>query len=240
MTTWAKHVGLQNLEVSQATQILESCVNVRDLAIWILVGPHEPLRNIIRNLPVHRLHVDIERFFSEDPTEGPKLDSFNFDHIPFMNLTHLHILLLPIVPWVQWKSIALLPRLSHLAIDQWHPEFTRRVLEERKSLNLLVIVSSVNGICPSYHNSELRTILQRDPRVAELIESQWIASWERGALTGNDIWTRAEAARAERQEERRQRRRGVVPVLEDFCDLVIYPPALPYNDLDYALEPEYN
>jgi len=232
MSTWAKHVGLQNLTVSQATQILESCINVQDLALWIIAGSHEPLREIIRSLPVQRLHVDIERFSSEDPMEGPKPDRFKFDHIPLMNLTHLHILLLPIVPWVQWQSIALLPRLSHLAIDGYHVEFTKKVLEECKSLNLLVIISSVNGIWPSYHNSVLYSTIRRDPRLIELIESLLIASWERGAFTGNDIWTRAEAARAEKQEERRQRRRGVA--LEDFSDLNIYPSALPYDDLDVA------
>jgi len=206
MTSWAKHVGLQNLKVSQAIQILESCVNVQDLALWIIVGPHEPLRKIIRNLPVQRLHVDIERFFSEDPIDGPKLGRFNFDHIPLINITHLHIFLLPIVPWAQWKSIALLPRLSHLAIDNWHPEFIRKVLEECKSLNLLVVVSSR---ITSY---DFDPISRRDPRLTELIESQWIASWERGALTGNDIWSRAEAARAEKREERRRRHRGVFPL----------------------------
>jgi len=189
MTTWAKYVGLQNMKVSQAMEILESCINVRDLALWILVGPHKPLRQIIPNLPVRRLHVDIERFFSEDPIAGCRRDLFTFDHIPLMNLTHLHILLFPAVPWSQWKSIALLPSLSHLAIDTWDIEFTKRALEECKSLELLVIILVLTQRA---NCSELRAI---DPRVVQLVESQWIQSWETGALTGNDIWTRAEVAR---------------------------------------------
>ena len=211
MTSWAKHVGLQNLTVSKATEILESCVNVRDLALWINIGPHEPLLKIIRHSPVQRLHVDIERLFSEDPTEGPNLSRFNFDHIPLMNLTHLHILLLPIVPWAQWKSIALLPRLTHLTIDSWHAEFIRRALAECKSLNLLVIISS--WIWPSYQKSEPYNILRKDPRLTELVETEWIASWESGTLTGNDIWTRAEAEAARRREEKKRRRRGIVSLV---------------------------
>lgn len=197
MTGWAKYVGLQNMKVSQAMEILESCINVRDLALWILIGPHKPLREIIPNLPVRRLHVDIERFFSEDPGAafqpqplGRKLDPFTFDHIPLINLTHLHILLFPVVPWSQWKSIALLPSLSHLAIDNWDIEFAKKVLEECKSLERLVIILAVNERSKS---SELHAM--DDPRLVQLVESRWIQSWETGALTGNDIWARAEVAR---------------------------------------------
>ena len=195
MTVWAKHVGLQNMKVSQAVEILESCINVRDLALWILIGPHKPLRQILPNLPVRRLHVDIERFFSEDPIAGSKLDLFTFDHIPLMNLTHLHILLFPhVLPWSQWKSIALLPSLSHLAIDDWDPEFMKRALEECKSLDLLVIILT---------ESESLELHATDPRLVQLDESQWIQSWETGALTGKDIWTRAEAARKREETDAR-------------------------------------
>jgi hypothetical protein len=163
MTAWAKYVALQNMKVSQAMEILESCINVRDLALWILIGPHKPLRQIIPNLPVRRLHVDIERFFSEDPIAGCRHDLFTFDHIPLMNLTHLHILLFPAVPWSQWKSIALLPSLSHLAIDKWDIEFTKRALEECKSLELVIILAAKTQC------SELRAM---DPRLVQLVESQ--------------------------------------------------------------------
>jgi hypothetical protein len=132
---------------------------------------------------------------------GSMPDRFNFDHIPLMNLTHLLILLLPIVPWAQWKSIALLPKLSHLAVDVWHPEFIGKVLEECKSLNLLVIISPET--MPSYRtsNSRLYGIFKADPRFNELISipPEWITSWERGALTGNDIWSRVEAARGSQE-----------------------------------------
>jgi hypothetical protein len=191
MTAWAKYVALQNMNVSQAMEILESCINVRDLALWILIGPHKPLRQIIPNLPVRRLHVDIERFFSEDPIAGCRHGLFTFDHIPLMNLTHLHILLFPAVPWSQWKSIALLPSLSHLAIDNWDIEFTKRALEECKSLELLAIILAAKTQCSELH--------AMDPRLVQLVESQWIQSWETGALTGNDIWTRAEVARKRRK-----------------------------------------
>lgn len=198
MTVWAKYVGLQNMKVSQAMEILESCVNVRDLALWILIGPHKPLRKIIPNLPVRRLHVDIEKFFSEDPIASCRRDLFTFDHIPLMNLTHLHILLFPAVPWSQWKSIALLPSLSHLAIDNWDMEFTKRALEECKSLELLVIIlvaKTQRSKCSERH--------AMDPRLVQLVESQRLQSWETGALTGNDIWTRAEVARKREEIEAR-------------------------------------
>ncbi|KIM45642.1 hypothetical protein M413DRAFT_24797 [Hebeloma cylindrosporum] len=190
MTAWGKHVGLQNMKVSQAMEILESCINVQDLALWIIIGSHKPLRQIIPTLPVRRLHVDIERFFSEDPSVGPRRDLFTFDHIPLMNLTHLHILLFPTVPWAQWKSIALLPSLSHLAIDGWDVEFTKEALEKCKSLELFVVINVLRT-----HFQELQ---DTDSRLVTLAESQWIQSWETGALTGNDIWTRAELARKQR------------------------------------------
>jgi len=189
MTAWAKHVGLQNMKVSQAMEILESCSNVRDLALWIIIGPHKLLRQIIPNLPVRRLHVDVERFFSEDPNAGCRLDLFNFDHIPLMNLTHLHILLFPAVPWSQWKSIALLPNLSHLGVDSWNLGFTKKALEECKSLTRLVIILT------TVERQKSVKLHAMDPRLVLLVESQWIQSWETGAITGNDIWTRAEMAR---------------------------------------------
>jgi len=189
MTACATHVGLQNMKVSLAVEILESCINVRDLALWIIIGHHKLLRQIIPNLPVRRLHVDIERFFREDPDAGCRLDLFNFDHIPLMNLTHLHILVFPAVPWSQWKSIALLPNLSHLAIDCWNLGFTKQALEECKSLTCFVIALPRAG---QHKSVKLHAM---DPRLVLLAESQWIQSWGKGARTGNDIWTRAEMAR---------------------------------------------
>jgi hypothetical protein len=197
MTAWAKHIGLQNMKVSQAMEILESCTNVRDLALWIIIGPHKPLRQIIPNLPVRRLHVDIKRFFSEDPTALWQPDLFTFDHIPLINLTHLHILLFAPLPWSQWKSIALLPSLSHLAIDNWNIEFVKKALEECKSLELLVIIFSTT---PRSKSLEFHAM---DPRLVLLAESRWIQSWETGALTGNDIWVRAEVARKRLEAEAR-------------------------------------
>lgn len=151
---YVRQIMLQQVTVNEAMDVLKACPNVHHLAMW-LVDDNEsqmPLILILKNLPIRSLSLCIEDLFNPRPTVWNPF--FVFDHRPFQHLTHLKIIQLYEREWAKWEGLALLPKLTHLALDNnTGAALIPKIFEKCKTLKLLVLfIGHLNIAFPvDYH-----------------------------------------------------------------------------------------
>ncbi|KAF8149383.1 hypothetical protein B0H34DRAFT_184801 [Crassisporium funariophilum] len=184
----AKHVLLQDMEGQDAAEILSLCTNVEDLALWVLSDIGDQLPSVISSLPMKRLSIDVQALLTPSPSPLTQSE-FKFDETLFTNLTHLDIISGEEWPWNNWKRLALIPRLTHLALNgEIRTEFMRGVLDECLALEVLVVLASVIDL-----NLQSQIGGLQDDRLVRMdrIEDP-IGHWAAGARGEEDFWITAE------------------------------------------------
>ncbi|KAF9483105.1 hypothetical protein BDN70DRAFT_874154 [Pholiota conissans] len=182
---WVNHILLQNRTAHEIKQVLEACPNVSNLALWIIHGSCTPLISTLENLPqLNRLSFDPTSFFVNFTPDF----SVEFDQPMFRNLTHLEIINVS-SSWTKWRQLALLPKLTHLALANVADQtFIDRILNECALLEVFVMF-----YMDLYTLGDLVSLVQKDPRVVLLLSVvDHLAHWEDGARGGTDFWVTAE------------------------------------------------
>ncbi|KAF8196574.1 hypothetical protein BJ912DRAFT_923403 [Pholiota molesta] len=204
---WVRHILLQNRPAHEIQQVLDACPHVADLALWIVHGACTPLIGTLERLPaLRRLSFDPTAFFVSVPTSGGggggggAADDFSiaFAQPMFRNLTHLEIINVS-SSWAKWRQLALLPRLTHLALANVADQhFIDRILQECALLEVVVMF-----YLDLYSLGENVSFVQKDRRVV-LLRSvvDHLEHWEVGARGGVDFWVTAERRVAEGEKMR--------------------------------------
>ncbi|KAJ7486824.1 hypothetical protein FB451DRAFT_1228123 [Mycena latifolia] len=169
--------------------IVSTCRNVENLHIMPLadIEPGDDTLASI-NMPLRHLYCDFD-----DLCSVVLFESFSLP--PFSRLTHLELFhgLTNNTDFIAWSDVAELAHLSHLSFDI-HTLVTvfEYLLTTCKSLRALVI------LCPPPRTAvELQT-LAKDPRFVMMVVEDYTGDWQRGILTGDDYWSRADAFIAQR------------------------------------------
>ncbi|KAF8201877.1 hypothetical protein K438DRAFT_1965329 [Mycena galopus ATCC 62051] len=162
---------------------LASCSAVQNLALLYSAEPdHLPL---LSAMPLCRLCISLKDVF-------PRTD-IDFFHSIFSHLTHLELRdHLEGATWAQWKGLALIPNLTHLAC--WM-ERSIAILEGALAAcpRLQVLVYLYWG--GAGIGLEL---LAHDIRFLCILAPNSVADWQIGASGGDDFWVRAETFIAQR------------------------------------------
>ncbi|KAJ7847265.1 hypothetical protein B0H14DRAFT_3676625 [Mycena olivaceomarginata] len=166
----------------EVTTIISACPAVENIYIFPL--PDSTSSNITFDMiPPGRLHCPDKR---DIPFES-------FGHPFFRNLTHFSMEISlhedDVNDFAAWTVLSTLPRLTHLAIFDLPPE--NQIFE---SLHALVI-----HYPPSNQYVGLsEEPLSQDPRFVMTSLESYREGWQRGALTGEDFWARADGFIAKR------------------------------------------
>ena len=150
---YVRQVLLHRLSVGEVMDVLKACPNVHHLALCIVHNyeNQKSLIPILQDLPIRSLSIDLRSLAIdlEDLFPSPKA-LFVFDRKPFQHLTHLRIIS-PQDQWAQWMGLALLPKLTHLALTG-HTAATLipKIFEECKALKLLVLFTQLNSHLDDY------------------------------------------------------------------------------------------
>ena len=189
---WVHHILLHIRPVEEIAQILTACPNVHDLALWIIRGNGAHLLPILARLPLRRLSFDPSSFFCSS-AEAPDC-IVPLTQAPFDALTHLEVINVS-GGWNLWHELALLPRLTHLALEgsQIEEALIERALAECAALEVLVLpyADDLHAAGDELQMAEM----QKDPRVVVLLYSNTggcLDEWEIGAGGGEDFWITAE------------------------------------------------
>ena len=200
---YAKHVLVQGVSASVAYEVLQSCVNVKNLMLWS--AEHRNLKQLIFSLPVERLSVNVLELtgFDKDTTDttgaGDLEENFVFDHTYFVNLTHLDVVYVPksVRSWDRWKNLALLPRLTHLSFYASTVDMVKNTLKECEKLKLLVLIfqEDVTEHGDEVGNGKFPSGIFDDCRVVQMADrpsDEWVEDWISGAHGKGDFWLEAE------------------------------------------------
>jgi hypothetical protein len=186
-----------SFEEEQAIIVLETCINVENLAYGGSVYTWDTIVSLLHSPRLRRLSIELPRP-APTPEHARKLT-------PVMKqLTHLDVLSV----WPHVAVLDLVPNLTHLALDfqergeQHLPLLT--ALCERQTVSVVAFIvrnqrDVESGIVEGFGAfEEVRFIpLLFEP---DLVSSDWIAS----TAGGKDMWWRAEEAVKRRIRELRQ------------------------------------
>ncbi|KAF8201874.1 hypothetical protein K438DRAFT_1758143 [Mycena galopus ATCC 62051] len=136
-------------------------------------------------MPLRRLCISLKAVFPRD--------GIDFLHSLFSHLTHLELRdYLKDPTWAQWKGLALIPNLTHLAFLVGRPvAIFEGALAACSRLQVLVYLCwGGTGIGLEQLAHDTRFVCIRAPNFA--------ADWQIGASGGDDFWVRAERFIAQR------------------------------------------
>lgn len=175
-----QNVLLQKRSATEIASVLECCPNVHNLALWIIQGTCSHLIPILEKMPLRKFSFDPSYFFENYAADL----SIPFNQPIFLNLTHLEIINAT-SSWSKWKQLALLPKLTHLAVaGMVNQQLIDHVLEGCTALELFIMFYLTMGFLVG----EL-TFPQKDDRVVLLksVEDH-LDHWEKGARGEEDFW----------------------------------------------------
>ena len=184
---WVHHILLQCRPVDEIAQVLTACPNVHNLALWIVRGDGACLVPILARLPLRRLSFDPRSLFYY-PSAGAPDGVVPLGQKPFDALTHLQIIN-ACGAWDVWGELALLPRLTHLALEGSAIEeaLVERALAECAAVEVLIQRYADDDEYPYVEK------VQKDSRVVLLyVIEECLDEWEVGAGGGEDFWVTAE------------------------------------------------
>ncbi|KAJ6476697.1 hypothetical protein C8R47DRAFT_657358 [Mycena vitilis] len=169
---------------TEGQSILSLCTGIENL--WIFeIYPH--LLPLVNDLPLKRLHCGFYCLLA--------LQRLDFTRRLFSRLTHYEVIDYPSeADFEVWRGLALIPNLTHLAFNGLSCLFLLPfVLEECRSLQLLVVLNGDNGGAERVADHADGRKLLRDPRFVVMQCEEYEKDWQMGAATGADYWARAEA-----------------------------------------------
>ncbi|KAJ7493059.1 hypothetical protein B0H11DRAFT_2007061 [Mycena galericulata] len=179
-----RNLMLIQISSDDAELIISACSDVQNLYILATGELHTSTRIYplgLDTMVLTHLYCNPSNIFAP---QYPR-----FAHPLFATITHLELFHLDDDDESR-KSLALLPRLTHLAYDTSSLWPCKQLLEECKSLRVLICLRS-----PSRRPDQP---VVEDPRFVMMLVERYIADWQRGILTGRDFWTRAEEFIAKR------------------------------------------
>ncbi|KAJ7686303.1 hypothetical protein B0H17DRAFT_1072241 [Mycena rosella] len=184
-----RNVMFQHLNAGEIDSILSACSGLHNMHA---LGCEDPTA-FPDSLRLRRLHCD------NDDHPALKLSSRHITHLElFIGLT-LDYDLYEDDP-TQWSAVTRLPHLTHLSLNfKSLLPVCLHLLDACNSLCALIILRS----SPAYPVPET---LAGDPRFVMMELPQRTADWQRGILTGDDYWARADAFIAKRRSGEIDRR----------------------------------
>ena len=193
-TANARHVLLISVQSSLAVEILQGCRHVSHLFLSfedMESEDQERLLTLIHDLAVERLFCDALKL-----TSPLCVTEAEFDHTYLVNLTHLNISSLPSRSrnWSKWKNLALLPRLTHLALQASTLDLAEQILKECKKIRLLILFYSFEFEHDGEYYSAFRTPdegIMCDKRIVQMPDMNtmdWIDDWKKGDTDEPDFW----------------------------------------------------
>ncbi|KAF8655007.1 hypothetical protein AX16_003311 [Volvariella volvacea WC 439] len=215
-TRHVRHVLIQGENHQDLEISLQKYHNVQDLALWNGIPPKSfsLISSIIRSPDrtvstrgLLRLSVSLTEWFPNNDVD--------FNHEIMKDLTHLDALGDP-VEWKQGNNFACLKNLRYLMFSDAYRglgEDIRKCLEECEALEIVVVYQLDNFRSEDSQSGlieelpKLRRKVGPDGIVEELPEDRvvvfpyeetqyghfsWLDDWVRGALGGDDLWSRAE------------------------------------------------
>ncbi|KAJ7708563.1 hypothetical protein B0H14DRAFT_3024004, partial [Mycena olivaceomarginata] len=168
--------------------VLASCSAIQNLVLGPSLWPdHLPF---LLTMPLRCLSTAIANAF---PTI-----TVDFMHPLFLNLTHLELMdRLEDAPWEEWKGLALIPNVTHLAfLMQKSLAIFQGALDTCPALQILVYLDNYFGDMV-YYGIDLQPLAQ-DTRFVCMHALLFALDWQIGARGGDDFWVRAERFIAQR------------------------------------------
>ncbi|KAJ7651341.1 hypothetical protein FB45DRAFT_890315 [Roridomyces roridus] len=166
-------------EEVQLDGILLACPRVQNLFVLWPSEHDKPNKATLDALPLRQLYCEIDELAPTTPFSRPF----------FSNISHLELFSTP--NQTEWMGLVRLPRLTHLALNQYNDALCHLVLKDCNSLCLLVVLTP-----PGPHTDYS---VGADPRFVMMELSDYIEDWQRGALHGHGYWARAEDFIAKRR-----------------------------------------
>ncbi|KAJ7651349.1 hypothetical protein FB45DRAFT_1051096 [Roridomyces roridus] len=167
-------------EQGEFDNILLACPHVQNLFVMWPSEDEKPNRAMLDALPLRHLYCEIRYLAPTNPFSRPFLST----------ISHLELFSTP--DETDWVGLVRLPRLTHLALDQYDHALCNLVLNECSSLRLLVVLT------PPGPHTDYSTV-GADLRFVMMTLSNYMNDWQRGALHGHDYWARAEDFMAKRR-----------------------------------------
>ncbi|KAF8185830.1 hypothetical protein K438DRAFT_1836395 [Mycena galopus ATCC 62051] len=136
---------------------------------------------VLSAMPLRRLQIELKPLF---PLAGVDFTLPLFSHI-----AHLELRDRQFSDWEEWKGLALIPNLTHLAILREQPiPVLQGALAVCPALRILVCFYPLDKADPR----EGLESLAQDTRFVLVPAPSFITDWEIGARGGDDFWVRAE------------------------------------------------
>lgn len=195
-------------------QILAACTGVTSLVVAFGITPYLSALNSLESLSA--LSTSVRPLLEYHPKDFPQP--------MFRNLTHLQIqdsLSEPEMIHALCTGLTLIPRLTHLAFNSSRWIDTLHLWLRKASLQRLVCIVL---LCSPDGERKNHWPPSDDPRFVCIGEENYWVDWQRGALTGKNYWTLAEAFIA---AKRAGEIRGKHPTLFFFLspNRSIFPPS---------------
>ncbi|KAJ7683834.1 hypothetical protein B0H17DRAFT_1204821 [Mycena rosella] len=165
--------------------ILRPCSGVENLWITATSAPNTDLFRIISALPLKRLHCELTQLFYSQSQAPAQVDfalgygyaQADLTHTMFSHLTHLELFDDPKDGLERWRGLALLPRLTHLALN---------------NSKFLPLCPELLGTCKALKGHTCMGFGATDPRFVVIGCGEYMKDWQVGAHEGVDYWSRAE------------------------------------------------
>ncbi|KAJ7189328.1 hypothetical protein GGX14DRAFT_485231 [Mycena pura] len=188
--TAVRNVMLRNLDGNRVDDVLSACPGVENLYTWGILGERRGAAcsapSALDVPPLRRVHCH-----PRDVIDGSSSDLFT--RSAFVYVTHLDILSdhSPSRDALLGKRLAALPHLTHLALNPYGRSrfaFCMQMLAACMRLRVLVVLCA-----HPWREEACRAGLADDVRCVMMQLFHDVADWQRGALTGTNYWSRAEA-----------------------------------------------
>ncbi|KAJ7751748.1 hypothetical protein DFH07DRAFT_774650 [Mycena maculata] len=183
LTESVRHLFLSGMPDPVTEFILSASSGVEDF-FYLNFQQHNPsILDVLGRLSLKRLYCGISTDIFESVAQ------VDFSHALFSHITHLELFdQLDVDDTDIWSNLALIPHLTHLALNCLSVSLALTLLE---TCNLLRVLVFMRSSFDDDDESELGK-LARDSRFVQTDCAEFIKDWQMGALTGIDYWSRAE------------------------------------------------
>ncbi|KAF8965533.1 hypothetical protein BDZ97DRAFT_1811166 [Flammula alnicola] len=172
---FVKHIILGgDMKAEKISMFFSSCPNLIDVALWSHCRTKAFL-GFFDDMKLERLSTNISTLDPED-----------FQTSALSNITHLDITKFG-SGWPRWKDLTVLPRLTHLAINEVvDVDIIRRLLHHCKQLQILLLVE----VGTAWNMGD---IFISDPRLVMMKLCRYVVEdWRDSALGKENMWSWAE------------------------------------------------
>ncbi|KAJ7616136.1 hypothetical protein FB45DRAFT_237821 [Roridomyces roridus] len=185
-----KHLYIQMAPSNVTEHVLSAASGVENLWVRTMLEESSEGRLVAALPNVRRLHCNYSLI----------LDALDVETTPpaFSRLTHLEIFG-EVDPDI-WEELALIPNLTHLAVDDGWVDgpLLLDLLDRFKSLHVLIMLCWPDRPTLDLDDEGMHQLV-KDPRFVRTACLDRMADWKSGALTGVDYWSRADDFLARRR-----------------------------------------